>query len=36
MKNLTINKKLYLSFSAVVVLMMIMGGIAVYQLSNIS
>ena len=36
MQNLTIGKKLYFAFSAVLFLMLIMGGISVFQLNDIS
>jgi CHASE3 domain sensor protein len=36
MKNLTIGNKLYISFGVVILLVMIMGGISIYQTSHIT
>jgi len=36
MKNLTIGKKLYISFGVIILLVMIMGGISIYQTSHIT
>ena len=36
MKNLTIGKRLYFAFSAVLLLMLIIGGISIFQLTDIT
>ncbi len=36
MKNITIGKKLYFAFSAVLLLMLVMGGLSIFQLTDIT
>ena len=36
MKKFTVSKKLYISFASLVILMVILGGISIYQLTSIS